>query len=70
MFKLVHSYFFYTECALPFGILHLNENHLPIEKVVYNKGGDVNKKERQQAKHNDFYFSEQMFSRFETFYLL
>lgn len=56
MFKLVHSYFFYTEYVLPLGMLHLNENHLPIEKIFLNKdGGDINKMKYNKIKHTVFF---------------
>lgn len=45
---------------LPLGMLHLNENHLPIEKIFLNKdGGDINKMKYNKIKHTDFFLSKQ-----------
>ena len=45
---------------LPLGMLHLNENHLPIEKIFLNKdGGGYQQNEIQQNKTHRFFLSKQ-----------
>lgn len=47
---------FILNMFLPLGMLHLNENHLPIEKIFLNKdGGDINKMKYNKIKHTDFF---------------
>ena len=59
--------FFYTEYVLPFGILHLNENHLPIEKVVLNKYGLLYTKGKNKQNIQIFISEDKCFHDLKPF---